>query len=65
MRDLFGWVLRWWSAAEAVGVAGPYKVSAKELFSTGAEAGQAFHTGQDAGQLFHTGTEAGEMGADR
>jgi hypothetical protein len=46
-------------------VTGPWKVPAKELFSTGATAGQVFHTGQAAGQSFHTGAVAGEMGADR
>lgn len=44
---------------------GPYKVAAKQIFTTGATAGQAFHTGQDAGQSFHTGAEAGQIGGNR
>lgn len=50
---------------QAVLVPGPYKVAAKQLFTTGATAGQSFHTGQVAGQSFHTGAEAGQIGGDR
>jgi hypothetical protein len=62
---MLAWLMNMGFAGGRAPLAGPYKVAAKQLFTTGATAGQAFHTGQDAGQSFHTGAEAGQIGGDR
>ncbi len=64
MRDLFGWTMRWWSAAPAP-MAGPFVIPAREAYCTGSTAGEIDVAGTRVGEFYTTGQTTGEVGATR
>lgn len=49
-RDLLAWLLGWKSRPG--GVAGPYRVAQRQVFTSGGAAAQVFSTGIVAGEVY-------------